>query len=131
MAGPSRCRAGRRAIRRSSSAPSRRSSASSTSPCRPPSSPPKAKERHRMPEHPAPRLAVALLLACPLACRIEPLHELDTGDDPGIATNLLPTIPAIDRASEPTVGWEAMVRQHLAFLAGPLAAGRRPGTDGA
>src|SRR5690606_23617390 len=42
-----------------------------------------------------------------------------------------PTIPAIDRASEPTVGWEAMVRQHLAFLAGPLAAGRRPGTDGA
>jgi len=84
-----------------------------------------------MPEHPAPRLAVALLLACPLACRIEPLHELDTGDDPGIATNLLPTIPAIDRASEPTVGWEAMVRQHLAFLAGPLAAGRRPGTDGA
>lgn len=82
-------------------------------------------------DHPRRKAAAWLLLCGALGCRIEALHELDEHDEPPFLTSAFPTIPVVDRSSEPTVGWEAMVRQHLTFLAGPLAAGRRPGSDGA
>lgn len=77
------------------------------------------------------RWFLAGLAALVAGCRIEALHDLEIDDANAISLPPPPFIPTVDGTSQPTVGWEAIVRQHLTFLTGPLAAGRRPGTDGA
>jgi len=77
------------------------------------------------------RTAWVALTALTVACRLETLETLASDEPPPPSLAAAPLIPAEDPTAQPTVGWESIVRQHLAFLAGPLPAGRRPGTDGA
>lgn len=76
---------------------------------------------------------VALALDGPLACKVEPIEDLEVEEHtplelPGTVQPLSNELSDDARA---TARWDESLQRHLAFVTGPELGGRRPGSPGA